>query len=265
MKDKIRKIGTVQNLDEEGYIINNLSLDNIQPEYKVILDDALAFYKANFNDNIHSIYLRGSVAKGNAIPDISDLDTIAISYTEINKKELHDRSYFWDEMSEKYPYLNGIEIYFHTLEQVMASKKKQFSYKTQCICIYGKDIRGELPKFGIGEWAFAHSNNIEEGITKVKSWLKEENTEEWLKGICCWMMKRTVRIGFELVMKKEQCFTRDLYPCYELFAKNYPNKSKEMREALTLAVFPTSDMDYMWKVIGSINDFLIEEANKRKV
>jgi len=47
-----------------------------------------------------------------------------------------------------------------------------------------------------------------------------------------------------------------------MFAKNYPNKCKEMREALTLAVFPTSDMDYMWKVLLSINDFLIEEAKK---
>jgi len=47
-----------------------------------------------------------------------------------------------------------------------------------------------------------------------------------------------------------------------MFAKNYPNKSKEMREALTLAVFPTSDIDYMWKVLLPINDFLIEEAKK---
>lgn len=262
MKDKIRNIGSVQELDEEGYIVNNLSLDNIQDEYKNIIDDTLAFYKTHFNENIHSIYLRGSVAKGKAIHHISDLDTLAISFTEIDRKELEDRKYFLDEMSNKYPYLNGVEVQFLSLEKVMSSKRAQFLLKTQCICIHGKDILNELPKIGIGEWAYMHSKNIEEGITATKAYLKQEHTKEELEGLCSWIMKRTVRTGFEIVMEKEQCFTRDLYPCYERFSKNYPDKSKEMREALKLAIFPTSDMDYMWKVLFPINEFLIEEAKK---
>lgn len=262
MKDKIRKIGTIQDIDEEGYIVNNLSLENIQAEYKSIIEDTLAFYKTHFNENIHSIYLRGSVPKGKAIHHISDLDTLAIAHTEINKNELRGRiTSFKDEMSNKYPYLNGLEIQFKSLDKVMSTKMTQFRLKTQCICIYGKDIINELPKFGIGE-AYRDSKNIEEGITNVKFWLKHANTKEALEIICSWIMKRTVRIGFELVMEKEQCYTRDLYPCYEMFSKNYPNKSKEMREVLNLAIFPTSNSDYMLKVLLSINDFLIEEAKK---
>jgi len=263
MKDKIRKIGTIQEIDGEGYIENNLSLDNIQPRYQIIIDDTLEFYKIHFKEHIHSIYLRGSVPKGKAIPHISDLDTLAISHTEINENQhFFDRiTSFRDEMSNKYPYLNGLEIDFKSLETARSDKMLQFRLKTQCISIYGKDIIKELPKFGVAE-AYRDSKNIEEGITNVKSWLKQENPKEILEIICSWIMKRTVRIGFELVMEKEQCYTRDLYPCYEMFAKNYPNKSKEMREALNLAVFPTSDMDYMWKVLLSINDFLIEEAKK---
>jgi len=118
MKDKIRKIGTIQEIDEEGYIVNNLSLDNIQPAYKSIIDDTLAFYKTHFKEHIHSIYLRGSVPKGKAIPDISDLDTIFISHTEINKNEgFYDSiTSFRDEMNNKYPYLNGLEFDFKNLE-----------------------------------------------------------------------------------------------------------------------------------------------------
>ncbi len=264
MENKIRNIGTVQHLDEEGFIINNLSLDSIQEEYKIIIDETLAFYKTHFKENLHSIYLRGSVAKGEAIPHISDLDTFAITYSKVSKKELMNRIAFWEEMSVKYPYLNGIEIHFESIDKIMSSERAQFLLQTQCICIYGKDLRIELPKFGIGEWAYAHSNDIQKGVDEVKAWLKEEHTEKELKEVCSWIMKRMVRIGFELVMEKEQCFTRDLYPCYELFSKNYPNKDKEMREALKLAVFPTSDMDDMWKVIYSLHGFLIEEARKRK-
>ncbi len=263
MDNKIRSIGTVQNLDKNGYIINNLSLDNIQQEYAIILDDVLAFYKYHFKTNIHSIYLKGSVAKGMAIHHISDLDTIGISYSEITKENLKVREPFWIEMNNKYPYLNGIEMYFESLDNVMSSKELQFLIQSQCICIHGKNLRNEIPKFGIGEWAYSHSNYIEEAMRKVETRLKEENTEQYLKETCSWIMKGIVRLGFELVMKEEQCFTRDLYPCYELFSKHYPSKSDEMKEALRLAIFPTTDKDYMMKVIHSLKPLLIREVKKR--
>ncbi len=262
MENKIKPTGSVQYLDENGNILNNLNLKNLQPRYEKVIEDILKFYKANFLENIHSIYLRGSVAKGAAIPNISDVDTIAISHTEIPKSELYEREYFWDDMNDKYPFVKGVEIHFDSIKKINNSKKLQFLYKTQCICIYGKDIKLDLPEFGLGEWAYAHSDNIEEGINRIKSWLKEDNTEDELKQICSWIMKRTVRIGFELVMKKEQCFTRDLYPCWELFSKHYPSKSEAMKEVLQLAVFPTSNVEQIWKVITSINDFLISEKEK---
>jgi len=221
MKQEIKKIGTVQPLDKKGNIINNLSLDNIQIAYSPVISDTLAFYKNTFGDNIHSIYLRGSVAKGKAVLHISDLDTFAISHQKVTEEELKNRLPFWEEMDAKYDFLKGVEIFIQSYDELMSSDRLQFLLSTQCICIQGKDLREEVPKFGIGKWAYAHSNNIQEGLDSIKSWLEEENTEEDFKEICTWIMKRTVRIGFEIVMEKEQCFTRDLYPCYEMFAKHY--------------------------------------------
>ncbi len=261
--NKIKKVGSIQKLDKEGYVINNLSLGNIQEEYKNIIDDTIAFYNTKFKNDIHSIYLRGSVAKGKAIPFISDIDTLAISFREIEKKELFNHIYFWDEMDAKHDILNGVEIHFESLDKVRSSQKTQFLLKTQCICIQGEDLRPKIQNFGIGEWAYVHSNNIEHGITQVETWLKGENTHEEFKEICSWIMKRTVRIGFELVMEQEQCFTRDLYPCHEIFSKYYPKKSEAMKAALALAVFPTSDMNLMWSVLHDIHDFLVDKVEKR--
>ncbi len=264
MEQRIKKTGSVQPLSEEGYVINNLSLQLIQPEYQAVIDDTLAFYHKYFGERTHSIYLRGSVAKGMAIPYISDLDTIAISHVTIPKKELYEKEFFWIEMKQKHPFLNGVEVHFETMEQLESSERLQFLLKTQCICIHGEDVRPELPEFGLGTWAYAHSNHIQDGIDQVRKWLdEEENNEEEYKEICCWIMKRTVRIGFELIMEKEQCFTRDLYPCYERFIKHYPQKANEMMAALELAVFPTSDMNHMWNVLDNLTDFLITEAQKR--
>ncbi len=265
MGNKIKNIGSVQPLDEEGFIINDLSLDNLQPEYLPIVNDILKFYKTEFPKNIHSVYLRGSVAKGKAVPNISDIDTFAISYSEITRQDLLDRIKFYHEMTAKYPFLKGIEIFTKTLEEVQSSERLQFLLQSQCLFVEGKDLRPELPKFGIGEWAYAHSNDIDGGIKMLKGWLEKETAEEDLKENCTWIMKRTVRIGFELVMEKEQCFTRDLYPCYERFAKHYPEKAEEMRKALELAVFPTADMDEMWAVLNPLTTFLKGEVGKRTI
>jgi len=89
-----------------------------------------------------------------------------------------------------------------------------------------------IPKYGIGEWAYTHSKGLAKDIEDVKTILTEGCSTERLIAICAWMMKRMVRTGFELVMAKEQCFTRDLYPCYEMFSKHYPEKSSDMLAAL---------------------------------
>lgn len=264
MNNKIKKIGTVQKIDKDEYIINDLSLDNIQQAYKPILNDVLAFYKKKFDEKIHSIYIRGSVAKGIAIPNIADLDTIAVAYNEIAEEDLLVKKSFGEEMDNKYPFLNGVELHFINLAKVKVSKRTQFLLQTQCLCVNGTDLRKEIPKYGIGEWAYAHSKSLKNNIEDVKKILLDGCSTERLLVICAWMMKMIVRTGFELVMVKEQCFTRDLYPCYEMFSKHYPKKSNDMLAALKLAIFPTIDTDQILKVLNSLNDFLSFEVEKMK-
>jgi hypothetical protein len=47
-----------------------------------------------------------------------------------------------------------------------------------------------------------------------------------------WFPRRIVRSGFEVTMDRSDRFTRDLYLCYEQFAKYYPERSKQMYQVL---------------------------------
>jgi hypothetical protein len=47
----------------------------------------------------------------------------------------------------------------------------------------------------------------------------------------------------ELVMEAEQRFTRDLYLCYESFAKHYPAQRAQMYRAMELALNPDTGPD----------------------
>jgi len=50
MKKEIKNIGSVQELDSDGCVINNLSIEKIQPEYALILQEIIALYQVHFKD-----------------------------------------------------------------------------------------------------------------------------------------------------------------------------------------------------------------------
>lgn len=256
MNKLIKKIGSIQKLDTDGFIINDFSLDGLQKNYSCILNDVIELYQKYYAAILHSVYLRGSVLKGVAVKGISDLDTLAISYRKLTKTEEEIKEKIKKEIGKKYPYLNGLEMHFEELGCVKKSLNFQFLLKTQTLCIYGIDIKKELPNFGIGKYSYAHSYTFEKDITRVEKWLKDEEDSNEIKDICSWIMKRIVRIGFEVVMLEEQYFTRDLYYCYEAFSKHYPEKSKEMYNIMELAVYPTDKKNDILEKTALLKDFL---------
>lgn len=256
MNNEIKKIGSVQQLNSEGFIINDFSLKGLQQDYSCILDDVVELYQQHYSGILHSVYVRGSVLKGMAIKGISDLDTLAISTRKLTEDEQKAKEEIRKIIGHKYPYLNGLELHFEDLQSVMNSLRFQFLLKTQTQCVYGIDIKRELPDFGIGKYSYAHSYTLKKDIKSIENWLKDEEDIEEIKDICSWIMKRIVRIGFEVVMLKEQCFTRDLYYCYEAFAKHHPEKAKEMYHIMELAVYPTEDKEDILKNLKLLEAFL---------
>ena len=257
MSNKIKNIGSIQKLDGEGFIINNLSLRNLQQAYKPIIEEVISLYQSYFPEILHSVYLRGSVAKGTAVAQIADVDSMALTTRKLTKEEQEKASEIWKIIEAKYDFITGLEVFVVGLEEVENSKPLQFLLKTQCLCVFGEDHTAILPKCKIGSKAsYAHSFTLKEDLKKLHDWRQEGEDE---KELCSWIMKRIVRVGFELVMVREVCFTRDLYPCYELFTKHYPEKSIEMLDALKLAVFPIDDPQKTDVVIEKTTPFLLEQ------
>jgi hypothetical protein len=258
MEKKIKKIGSIQKTDSKGYIINDFSLENIQKDYLDVLELLIEMYKENYSDILHSVYIRGSVLKGLAVRDISDIDTVAIVKRELTEDEYKIAENIEKKIVAKHPYLNGAELLFQEYKKVSSSVKFQFLLKTQTRCVYGTDLTPELPNFKIGSYSYVHSDRLEEDVKIVEQWLENIEDLDDIKEICLGVMKRIVRIGFEVVMSREQYFTRDLYYCYEAFSKYYPEKSEDMYEVMELAVYPVSDKKIVLEKINIFKDFLIK-------
>lgn len=259
----IKKIGSYLKLDESGYIVNTTSIDRVQEKWKEPLEKVCDAYKDHYSSNLHSAYVRGSVAKGEAIEGVSDIDTFAVVSLP---SEAIDRSWVKDfkvNFSRVYPYIEDAEIQMYSLEDFENRKGLHILIKTQSICLYGTSLESSIHSFKPGRSTIQHAQHLEEEIEEAIVFLKERSqTREDVKTECAWIMKRILRTGFELVMERSGKYTRDLYPCYKGFASYYPDREREMYHVLKMAVCPTENKDEVVTLLENINTWISKEIKQ---
>ncbi len=236
---EIEKKGSYFKVDKEGYLVNPTGLDKIQSEWKPLIDEIIDMYKIMYGENLVSIYIRGSVVKGEAVSGVSDIDTL--TYVGIPKEELE---YDWIENTEKellkkYPFCTGIEM---GADPVSESEDDQFLIG-QSVLVFGKDLQAIQTR--LDEKILIHSKKFESTTKWFENKLEEGlPKEEVIKG-CAWMCKHYLRLGMELCLLRSKKYSRDLYLCWEQFSIYYPDKSDDMYELLNLALNQTDDIELL--------------------
>ncbi len=265
-KAEILESGELQGLDNSGFIINNSSAQNITEPWKSVVNEIINLYVTHIPEGLlHSIYIRGSVGRGNAVEGVSDIDTIAVvkNSSEINKDWRHQAI---SDLSIKYPFATGFELVFWDLVKVLDESNigKRFDMKTQFACIYGDDllkvIPGCIPSAAVSK---IKTSNLSRDLQESVDNLNHENGASKAEQICRWTMKRILRAGFFLVMPNAQVFTKDLYPSYKLFSVQYPEKQKDMYEVLDLAINPSSDMTVTKDIISNFGHWIVQEIQNK--
>jgi len=246
---EIKNIGNYIETDKDGFLKNQDNITILPTKWKAALEDMKEIYLQKNTNYIHSIYVRGSVARGDPLEFVSDIDTVAITNgtTKIlNTSWIKDTTY---ALSQKYPFSTGFEFIYWNIENVIDSLKGRslrFAMKTQFTCIYGENLIPNFdnvkPDIEIGNLLTRKfKKSLESGIKKLEERTEKENIEK----ASVWLAKRFLRAGFFLVMNKEQKLTKDLYPSYESFSKYYPQKKVEMYTILYLALNPKSKKDIL--------------------
>ncbi|KSU64499.1 nucleotidyltransferase [[Bacillus] enclensis] len=262
----IKEIGRFCPTDHNGNILNDASLQNINPGFMKVIEETIQHYKTHLKEDLHSIYIRGSIPRGLGIEGVSDLDTITLT-----KRNIHDLDLGWVEKSEhylneEYRCVDGVEFSFYSVEEVLNTNHFSiipFMIKTHSVCVYGEDVRVHLPEFKADiTLGNAHLVNLKRQIDQAKEDLVGNDDEEDIVDCCRWIMKIIVRAGLALVIDKESKYTRDLYPAYTLFAKHYPGKETEMKQALHYAVNPVESRDEILAFLEGMGSWMINEADK---
>jgi hypothetical protein len=264
---EILKIGRLLKTDKDGFIVSESSAEKIKSPWKEAVEDIEQSYLNRLGDVVHSIYVRGTVSRGEAIEGISDIDTFAV----ITKKpEVIDRSWVKEarkELEEKYSFSTGIEIDFISYDELFEGDElfnDRFTIKTQSACVYGEDLAQKIEPFRAELKTASHFHrNLEKVLENTKKGIANNPDKEDIKEWCRWVMKRIIRAGFVLVMDKEQVFTRDLYPSYKLFSKYYPEQEPSMRMALELAINPIDDVARLTSVLDDFGMWMEEQVRQK--
>uniref|UniRef100_A0A832M3V1 Nucleotidyltransferase n=1 Tax=Oscillatoriales cyanobacterium SpSt-402 TaxID=2282168 RepID=A0A832M3V1_9CYAN len=253
--------------DSDGYLINECHWDLIQAPWINLVGDLRERCVNLLGDRLHSLYLRGSVPRGLAIPNISDLDSVAILRSEF-KSGLEDLLQpLKTQLIQQYPFCSKIEIALITETEIQSPESYwQATIQTQGLCIYGEDVRSQLPRFKPGIAMLTHAFDLADDLAETQEFLRRLSSEDphlesQIKAQCSWITRRMVRTGFELVMEAENTFTRDLHPCYEAFSQHFPEQERFMRKALELAIQPASDRAGLLMFLSHFGGWLVNAVD----
>jgi uncharacterized protein len=265
LMSQILPIGDFLPVDAEGYLINPCRKELIVPPWSDVVTDIKVAYLQNLTEKLHSLYLRGSVAKGTAIAEVSDIDTFAVIFMDRQKMDRSWIAPFRQRMAVEYPFQKGIEIGFVSYDAVCNSqgtRGSRFTIKTQSVCLWGEDLAPSIPSFKPGRDLVGHAYGIKEDIRQVVERLPSIDESSAIKGLSQWIMKRLVRTGFELVMEQERAYTRDLYPCYVAFSKHYPAQEQPMKHALEWAIAPSDNKAELARFLDVFGTWIVNTVTE---
>ena len=253
MKEKIeiKEIGSYFDVDSDGYIINPASHKKIQEKWSPAINSVIDLYKNEFGEKLKTVYVRGSVAKGKAIENVSDLDTFAYIHLE---KESFPKGWteeFRESFQKEYPFINGVDI----MLKPVSIESQGMILLNQSLCVFGEE--SGVSKIKVGKNLILHAPNLQKRFNMFYEF--KENRKHKVNEECEWQMKGILRTSLEMLIEKSGKYSRDLYPCYKLFSAYYPEKEAEMQNVLHLALNPTNKIEEIEDVINGIGSWLIKE------
>ncbi len=252
----MQKIFKRYGVDKDGFILKKAHPSKIKKPFSKIVTEAKAHLLAKFPDQIHSIYVYGSVATGKAKLKTSDLDILVVFKKKQDPKLVENLS---KTLSKNYKsFVREVGIALSTIKEVTADTYGWGCFiKHLCVDIYGENLSSKLPKFKPSQKvALAFNGDCQKVLAAaIKQLLKNPSIAETEK-ICRSTLRKIVRTGFSQVMDREKSWTTDLKKSYLAFIKYYPEQKALMKQALNLAFVPTSDRNQLLELLSNFANAL---------
>lgn len=259
-RHSIKPIGTYFEMTNEGYILNPTSMELIPSKWRPLIDLVKTTILKEFQTDLHSIYLRGSVARGSVTDRYSDLDLfVLLKQSNIRWKVADWLEGYHENWKNEFPFVKAIEVMCSSFsENIYASNPAlAMIIKTQSILLYGPAISESIPAFKPSKEMMLNYRWLEKDLQAffAKANPQADEVQEITKVI--------IRSGFEVVMERVGKYTTDLYLCYQAFSEYYPNWSSKMNIMLYYYLNPEEDLGVLTPNLKALGDWLVLEIKQK--
>ncbi|WP_346896546.1 nucleotidyltransferase domain-containing protein [Clostridium sp. UBA7503] len=217
------KIGT----DKDGYIMKFASKDNINSNYMTLIEQLIEILKYNIGNKLHSIYVYGSVGRGEAILSKSDVDLCIIINTPLNAIELDNLRKDKEQFLNKNKSIPKVDFDIGMIDDVLNPENLYywgFWIKHICDCLYGKDLSVKFPKMKPNKNICKSLNNDIIGtLSEYRELIVKDNFNNLdLKS----SLKRIIRGAYCLVSAEDKSWVINTEDILGILNHYFPEESK---------------------------------------
>jgi uncharacterized protein YuzB (UPF0349 family) len=265
--------GQIMQVDDKGFLINPANKEHITPQYQAVIDDAIQAYRDNIGDDVHSIYVMGSVPRGEAIDGQADLDMFAVLEYYI-EPELVMQDWIpqaEQAIADKHDCVTHVEldVWVHgwLLHDPSEFSISAFILRTQAVCVWGADMSPDVTAYQFTRRAtrLAIANHdivqIDWEISETLDELVSDDSAETVRYLCKHTCKSIIHALFGLVMVDVVVHTRDIAASVPYILKHYPDQSAQIQQAVAFIESPTDSAQMLIDFLNTFGAWLIAECD----
>ncbi|WP_245579662.1 nucleotidyltransferase domain-containing protein [Alteribacter aurantiacus] len=239
-------------LDLNGFIVSDVSKDKIDHVYLPCIRESIDCLRKAFPEKLHSVYVYGSVARGEAIAVRSDLDLIAMFKCQLSTKETAALKSLGEELSHKYrSNVREVGMAVANVEYTL----DPFNYyenafiKELCVCVYGEDLGKQFGPYKLTpEIPIAFNGDICESLTRTLNKFILASDEE-VQIISQGFARKLIRTFYSMVMVRGQIWSTRLREQAEVVIHHFPDKKSIILILLKWIEEPPTDRDSTYELM----------------
>lgn len=237
-----------------------------QAPYQPAIKELISFVSSGLGENLHSIYLYGSVARRAAKPGLSNIDVIIVTHKSFAEaKTALLNSIKW-RFQKSYPFITEMSFKCALVSEVV-SLDSIFSWGFQlrhcAVCIHGENL---AECFGDYEpsWEIAkHWNmDVEDWVAVYRNRIARADKEADLIKSQKIIAKKLLRASYSLIMYRDKKWYDDPLECGQQFLRYFPEKRVEIER---LGILLSGRLIAKRSVIGILDgfgDWLVNQYKK---
>lgn len=244
-------------------------IDSKQPfqtEFEPLIREVLMCLKSGLGQNLHSVYVYGSVARKTAVAGKSNLDLVVVTKVafESNRATLLN-TIKW-RAQQGYPHVNGVSVRTALVSDV-ANLDSIFTWgfmlKHCCVCIYGDDLADCFGDY-VPSWEIAkHWNmDVEEWLSVYRTKIAQAKSVEEQTQAQTVIAKKLLRASYSLIMYRDKRWFDDPVECGQVFLTYHPEKHLEIERLSILLAGRAIPKRSVIGLLDSFGSWLVKQYQK---